>query len=160
MKVADGIYVYCAGHGEYLPFPLRDEDSVYLWADPEDKGEDDDERPDWLPDEVAALGWEGDPKRPDGCYIRLFASEATLRGCIEALYLDLISDDLHGDDNAFDYWPSGARLLWQMVADAGIDAAPMRAALLQHVNDIHAEGEEFPYVNSAAEEIAGKAELL
>ena len=101
-------YVYFAGHGEYLPPGAQ---AVYC-----DDGEP---VPEWLEDkpEIYALGWNDD--RPDGCFVLMRCSRAELVLRAERLFDELSEGPLGGDDDAYNYWPSGVRLLKQMMEDIG-----------------------------------------
>jgi hypothetical protein len=112
----DNAFVYWAGHGEYMPKMVEgvDQDcSVYV-----EEGEDDDEpTPAWVTDFVKATGWSWEEGQPYGCYLRLVCDAAELRDRMMAFYEEVRQGPQGADDDTFDYWPSGMRLLRQMHAD-------------------------------------------
>lgn len=134
MKVGENQWAYCARHGEYLPDKV---DAGWTWPDPEDEHEP---RPEWVRDELREGAW--DPDQPIGCYfIRLDCDEQELQRRVESLYHELMTGPGSGDDDLYDYWPSGALLFRAMRADAPDQQAceEMRQRIIAHVLAQHDE---------------------
>jgi len=74
----------------------------------------------------------GDPQGE--CFIRFEVDENGLFKAMKTLYDELIGGPFGGDDDSYDYWPSGALLLQAMLTDIaypilhndGCDSRPRR----------------------------------
>ena len=132
----NGQYVYCARHGEYLPAQVYIADQWY--AELNEPGAE--PQPDWVVPEIIEDGF--DDVDPDGSqFIRLsITDEVGLMAALESLFAEVAGGPAGGDDDTFDYWPSGVLLLQAMGYDLTAPAhcaryQDMRSAIAQVILD-------------------------
>lgn len=116
MKIAKNEYGYNARHGEYMPEVALAEEWYADWKEMLDAPY---VRPGWVTEELVEQGFgpdeEGDPQGE--YYIRLECDEAGLMNAIRSLFTQIGNGPAGGDDDTYDYWPSGVILFSAMGAD-------------------------------------------